>query len=128
MCSHQENPNRRHHAYRRYAENVLTFICDGPSGQQFLQLCRSNEAAGKRQCTDDDLEIQRRQFDPVDVLEQDKFSNADQARCQCTERVRQRGSLRHGSHGDSQSHSAADDGTGDESENDPSVIDNLLVE
>ena len=81
-------------------DDVLTLECDRPLRQNFLQLSRRHQAAGKRQSAEDDLATQYRHLECRDsrALAEIEFRRADQRHAKGAEGVAERRPLRHRGH------------------------------
>src|SRR5439155_10335989 len=110
------------------AQNVLAAVRDRPAAQELLQLRGGDETPREGERADDDLEVERGERYPVQrALVAEVLRDADEARRERAERVRERGPLRDGRHRDAQPHAAADDRADRETERDEAVIDDVRV-
>jgi hypothetical protein len=80
-------------------DEVLSFIGDGPLGQDLLQLSRRHEAAGNGEASEDDFHGEHRHHEFGNVRRaQIKFRRTDQSDAECAEGVAEGSSLRDGGH------------------------------
>ena len=125
---HQRNRQAERCCENGEADEVLSAIDDRALRQNFLQLSRGDQAAGKGERADDDFErdlahLKARDRSGAHVI----FGNADQGRRKRAESVAHGGSLRHGRHV-YQAQRDADSGADDQADDDPLVLDQFRVE
>ena len=122
---HRDSDSDRQEAQ---VDDVLSFIGDGALRQDLHQLARRHQAAGDGERAQDDLERQHAHHEFRDVgRAQVELGRADQRDAERAESVAEGGPLRHGGHGDAAQRDS-DDGAEHESDGDPLVIDDALVE
>ena len=96
---HQHDRDDDRGGEQREIDHVLPAIHDRPRRNHFLQLARRDEAARAREIAEDDLDGNRAHAEGRQLVvlgPQEVLRRSDEAGGETAERVRQRGSLRHG--------------------------------
>ena len=110
-------------------DDVLALELDGLAVDDALQLAGGDERAGGGERAEHDFKAQRAAGDRAHVGGLDEeLADADQRRGKCAEGVRERGSLRHGGHGNPDGHPCADDGADREAGDDPDPGDDVRAD
>src|ERR1700722_15895587 len=109
-------------------DEILAFIGNGPLRQNFLELSRSHQTAGKCEAAEDDFHRQHRHHEFFNVRRaQVEFRGADQGYAERAEGVAEGGSLGNGGH----LHHAerdADARAEHQSDDDPLPVDNAVTQ
>src|ERR1700723_2246508 len=109
-------------------DDVLTFIGDGALREDFLQFSRGHQAACERQRAENYFHGEHGHHEGRHVgRAQIEFGGADECDAEGAEGVAERGSLRDGGHVD-HAERHADDGAEDQSDGDPFVFDDVVIE
>src|ERR1700722_2377326 len=113
---------------QRKVDEILTFICDGALGQDFLQFSRGHQAACEGEGAENYFHGKHGHHEGRHVgRAQVKLGGADQRDAEGAEGVAERGSLGHGGH----VHHAerhADDRAEHQGDGDPLVFDDVVIE
>jgi hypothetical protein len=125
---HEINRAGNGHCEQQKVNEILSFISDGALRQDFLQLSRSHQTAGKGQAAENDFHRQHRHPESRSALRsQIKFGGADEGDAQCAEGVAQSGPLRdsgHLHHAEGNADAAAEH----EADGDPLVVDDAVMQ
>ena len=125
---HQVNRTADGDAEQQEVDEILSFISDRPLGQDFLQLSRRHQTAGKSQPSENHFHGEHRHSELRTVLgSQIKLRRAHQSDAECAESVAERGPLRDGGH----LHHAerdADAASEHEPDGNPFIVDDAVVQ
>src|SRR6202795_1046857 len=107
---------------------ILALVSDGPLRKHFLEFSCRHQAARERERSQNNFERKHSHHELGNVRRaQIKFGRAHQRDAKRAGRMAERGSLRHRRHGDA-THGHADNGAEHESDRDPSIVEDALVE
>ncbi len=116
----------RHRQKDQQIDDVLAFELNGLAVNDTLQFACGDQRSGGSERAKYDFKSKRAARDSGHVSGvNEKLSDADEGRGQCTEGVRERSSLRHGGHRNRDRHPGADDGADGEPGDDPDPGDDV---
>ncbi len=120
------DPNRNRQ--QSQVDEVLPLVRNRPLREDFLKLARGHQATRERQRAEDDFQRQHRHHERGNIRgSQIELRRPNQGHAKCTESMAQRRSLRDRRHSDI-TEGDANDRTQNQSDRDPLVIDDAVIE